>query len=271
LVLPHVFGPHRFQPEELPRAVIQLAADLLTNLLPLLGLALHFHWLEDLLHHFQVLRGAHSLGAGAFPFGRPQARRRHHLDGTFLQPDHQQFQLGAAELLALLAKAPPGQRVELLAQEHRFLPRGLQLLLQRRDLLAQSGVLFLQLRVRHRVGDPIEARPFSFKLPAKYFRVGSRALVPGAPCALFEIHAVEQQLQRLRRQAKLGRGLARALGKIEATLLQSFGQDDHARAVKVEDLDSIAAVIAENEQRPTARVFPQLSLGGVPQAIEAGP
>ena len=54
------------------------------------------------------------------------------------------------DLLALLAKASPGQRIELLAQEQRLLSRRLQLLLQRRDLLAQSGVLFLQFSERHR-------------------------------------------------------------------------------------------------------------------------
>jgi hypothetical protein len=118
------------------------------------------------------------------------------------------------------------------------------------------------------VGDPIDLRSQSFNLSEKYFQNLS-ALVPRASGSLFEVNAVEQQLQGLWRQTDLGGRFTCAPRKVEATFLQSFGQDDHASAVKIKNLDSVAAVVAKNKQCPAPRIFPQLRLRRVPQTLEA--
>jgi hypothetical protein len=120
------------------------------------------------------------------------------------------------------------------------------------------------------VGDLILHRSQSFNLSQNIFRT-SGALVPGASGSLLEVDSIEQQLQGLWRQTNLGGGFTCAARKVKATLLQSFGQDDHASAVKIKNLDAVASLVAKNEKRAAPRVFPQLRLRRVPQTLEASP
>ena len=66
----HIFGPHRFAPEELAGLVIQEPADFLADALVMLRLGLHQFRLDDFADHWQVLRGAQALGVGAVAAGR---------------------------------------------------------------------------------------------------------------------------------------------------------------------------------------------------------
>lgn len=66
-----------------------------------------------------------------------------------------------------------------------------------------------------------------------------RRFIPGPPAAVFEFHAIQQQLQRLRSQLDFHARLAGALRPEKRPLLQTLGQYANARAVKIVDLDSI--------------------------------
>ncbi len=116
----HIFRAHRFLPEKLARLIIQLAAHLLTDLLPLLRLGLHQLGLDHFAHHFQVLRRP---DAARLRTGRARRAKRRGglvlgfatLSACFGQALQEQLQLRRTQLLALLAEEPPGQRIKLLA------------------------------------------------------------------------------------------------------------------------------------------------------------
>src|SRR5208283_5183031 len=73
----------------------------------------------------------------------------------------------------------------------------------------------------------------------------------------FQLHTVEQQLQRLRRQTDFRLGITGTLRPAKRALLQSLGQHTDARTIKIEQLDPIMPPVAENEERAAFRVFPQ--------------
>jgi hypothetical protein len=119
-----------------------------------------------------------------------------------------------------------------------------------------------------------DTRSDTFKLFEDFLRAAierSRsALVPRTTPSLFEVHTVEQKLQGLGGESDFGRRISRALRKVEATFLKPFGQHDHAGAIEVEDLDSIAPTVTEDEEGPTLGILTELCLSGVPQAVETG-
>lgn len=98
--------------------VVQLPADLLADLLPLVGFGLDPLRLDDLTYDFQVVRGADAAGGAGAPRRRP---RRRLLFGSFLsafnQTTQEQLELGAVQVLALGTKEPAGQGIELLTQD----------------------------------------------------------------------------------------------------------------------------------------------------------
>jgi hypothetical protein len=147
LVPPHILGPDRFLPEELAGLIIQLPADFLTDALPVLWLGLDQLRLDHLAHDLQVVRGANAAAVGSRVARRGSRRRLLFFGGfhaAFGQAAQEKFQLGGVELFALLAEEPPGQGIELLA-ENRVLAAGLfQRFLQHGDLLAQLAQFSLE-------------------------------------------------------------------------------------------------------------------------------
>jgi len=96
-------------------------------------------------------------------------------------------------------------------------------------------------------------------------------LIPRAPRGVLEFDAVEQQLQRLRREFDFRARLAGTVRPGERARLQAFGQNANAGAVKIENLDPVAAAVAEDEERAALGIFAELLLGGVPETVETHP
>jgi hypothetical protein len=90
--------------------------------------------------------------------------------------------------------------------------------------------------------------------------------IPRATRARLQVHAVEQQLQGLRRQADFGAGFPRALRPAKRAFLQTLGQHAHARAIEVKNLDPIAPAVAKDKERAAFGILAQVLLGGAPLA-----
>jgi hypothetical protein len=176
--------------------------------------------------------------------------------------------LGLAELFGLFAKEPPRQGVQFLAQQSDFalsLRQGLPLLLH---FLPERGVFSLKRIAVHLTVKSDGLRTAMFNLLTENYYLLRGRFIPSAPGAVFEINAVEQQLQPLWRQADFDGGFAGTLRPVERPFFQTLGQKANARAVKIKNFDPIVSTVTEDKKRAPFGVFAQLGLRGGPQAVE---
>ena len=143
----HILGPHRAPPQEASWFIVQPLADFFTDAPPLLGSRLHRRGDEHFFNDLQMLR--YPWPPGARRRWSPRALwglRGHRLRGfsRSVESLQKQQQLRRIELLALGSKEPPGQRVDLLAQER-------VLLFQKRQPFQQRGGIRRRVRLRHSV------------------------------------------------------------------------------------------------------------------------
>ena len=80
------------------------------------------------------------------------------------------------------------------------------------------------------------------------FRRLFRALIPRTKGGSAQIHAIDEELQRL--GVELDAALSRLAGgrPAEAAFFQSFSCDPEARTVEIEELDAVAALVGEDEE-----------------------
>ena len=92
-----------------------------------------------------------------------------------------------------------------------------------------------------------------------------RGFIPRAARARFQLHTIEQQLQRLRRQPKFRVRLPGAVRPVKRAFLQTLGQHTHAGAVRVEQFDPVMPPVAEDKESAALGIFAQAFLRRRPQ------
>src|SRR5690606_8888082 len=97
----------------------------------------------------------------------------------------------------------------------------------------------------------------------------SAALEPRPPAALAQVDAVGEHGEGLGRELELGPARPGGLRPGEGALFQTLGQHPEAGSVEVEDLEPVAPLVAEHEERSAAGVLLEDAFGEGVEPVEA--